>query len=61
MCSGSAPKMQKPTEPMKQAEANMSRAAGDTAREQAMKRSLASVWTRYQPAATAGKADKLGV
>lgn len=50
MCTGSAPKAPKPAplaEPMKEATATMSEASTDAARQQAMRRGLASVWTRF--------------
>lgn len=72
MCTSSpkVPKAQPPAEPLKPVETAMSDASSEAAREQAMRRGLASVWTRYgadnsgtaAPAAasTAPLADKLG-
>lgn len=72
MCMGGskAPKATPPPEPLKNTDAAMANASADAARQQSMRRGLASVWTRYQtPGANAGstpdnsiaaKADKLG-
>lgn len=69
MCGGAkAPKATPPGEPLKNVDAKMESASDDAQRQQAMRRGLASVWTRYSDAsasATAAggisqKADKLG-
>ena len=72
MCTSSpkVPKAQPPAEPLKPVETAMSDASSEAAREQAMRRGLASIWTRFgannsgtaAPAAasTAPLADKLG-
>lgn len=69
MCMGGSPKVPKTApaqEPLKNVDAAMSGAASDAARQQAMRRSLASVWTRYQTpdpnaaVAVNGTASKLG-
>lgn len=70
MCSSKAPSVPAappPEEPLKQIDAQMASASADAARTQAMRRGLASTWTRFNsPAAAAGpsdlstKADKLG-
>jgi len=66
--SPSIPKPQPPEEPLKQVDAEMASASASAARSQAMRRGLASTWTRYNspaaaPAGTADtttKASKLG-
>ena len=71
MCTSSpkVPKAQPPAEPLKPVETAMSDASSEAAREQAMRRGLASIWTRFgadnsgtaAPAAPAAQlADKLG-
>ena len=73
MCTSSpkVPKAQPPAEPLKPVETAMSDASSEAAREQAMRRGLASIWTRFgannsasyretAAASTAPLADKLG-
>lgn len=64
MCSSAkAPKAQPPAEPLKNVDATMAAASNDAAIEQARRRGLASVWTRYtnpDAAAPGAKAEKLG-
>jgi len=64
MCSGGkAPAVQKPGEPLKNVDASMSRASGDTARAQMLQKGLASIWTRNfsgDGSSDGVKADRLG-
>jgi len=61
MCSGKSPSVPAappPVEPLKQIDAQMATASADAARSQAMRKGLASTWTRFNsPAAPAGTAD----
>ena len=72
MCSSSSSKMKKQPaeEPLKNVDADMARAGSDASRQQALRRGLASTWTRYtsaqgqaaggDTAAIAAKSDTLG-
>lgn len=56
MCSSApkVPKAQPPAEPMKEAAAKSAEASDAAAREQALRRGLASTFTRFDPAEAGG-------
>ena len=61
MCSSpSVPKAQPPAEPMKDAAAKSAAASDAAAREQSLRRGLASTFTRFDPEAAAGGAKTIG-
>ena len=62
MCSSpSIPKPAPPEEPLKQVDATMASSSAAAARSQAMRRGLASTWTRFSQSSAAGTGDSAAI